>query len=34
MVVAASVIAWVPNVIVFVISLRWFKSGVSSGGIR
>lgn len=31
---AASVIATVPNVIVFVISQRWFKSGVSLGGIR
>jgi len=31
---AASVVATVPNVIAFVISQRWFKSGVSLGGIR
>lgn len=31
---AASVIATVPNVLVFVISQRWFKNGVSLGGIR
>ncbi len=31
---AASVIATIPNVAVFVISQRWFKSGVSLGGIR
>jgi ABC-type glycerol-3-phosphate transport system permease component len=31
---AASVIATIPNVVVFVISQRWFKSGVSLGGIR
>ena len=31
---AASVVATVPNIIVFTISQRWFKSGVSLGGIR
>jgi ABC-type glycerol-3-phosphate transport system permease component len=31
---AASVIATVPPVVAFVISQRWFKSGVSLGGIR
>lgn len=31
---AASVIATVPTVIVFLISLRWFRSGVSLGGLR
>jgi ABC-type glycerol-3-phosphate transport system permease component len=31
---AASVVATVPNVVAFVISQRWFKSGVSLGGIR
>jgi len=31
---AASVIATVPVVVVFLISLRWFRSGVSLGGIR
>jgi ABC-type glycerol-3-phosphate transport system permease component len=31
---AASVIATVPNVIVFIVSQRWFRSGVSLGGIR
>jgi ABC-type glycerol-3-phosphate transport system permease component len=31
---AASVIATIPNVIAFVISQRWFKNGVSLGGIR
>jgi ABC-type glycerol-3-phosphate transport system permease component len=31
---AASVIATVPNVLAFLISQRWFKSGVSLGGIR
>lgn len=31
---AASVIATVPNVVAFAISQRWFKSGVSLGGIR
>lgn len=31
---AASVLATIPNVIAFVISQRWFKSGVSLGGIR
>jgi len=31
---AASVIATVPNVLAFIASERWFKSGVSLGGIR
>jgi multiple sugar transport system permease protein len=31
---AASVIATVPVVVVFLVSLRWFKSGVSLGAIR
>lgn len=31
---AASVIATIPTIIVFLISLRWFRSGVSLGGIR
>lgn len=31
---AASVIATIPVVLVFVISMRWFKSGVSLGAIR
>jgi multiple sugar transport system permease protein len=31
---AASVVATVPNVIAFMLSQRWFKSGVSLGGIR
>jgi multiple sugar transport system permease protein len=31
---AASVVATVPNVIAFMMSQRWFKSGVSLGGIR
>ncbi len=31
---AASVIATVPTVVVFVLSMRWFRSGVSLGGIR
>lgn len=31
---AASVIATVPTIVVLVISLRWFRSGVSLGGIR
>jgi ABC-type glycerol-3-phosphate transport system permease component len=31
---AASVIATVPTIIVLVIALRWFRSGVSLGGIR
>lgn len=31
---AASVIATVPVIVVFLISLRWFRSGVSLGGIR
>lgn len=31
---AASVIATIPTIVVFLISLRWFRSGVSLGGIR
>ncbi len=31
---AASVIATVPTVIVFVLSMKWFQSGVSLGGLR
>ena len=31
---AASVIATVPTVIVFVLSMKWFRSGVSLGGLR
>jgi multiple sugar transport system permease protein len=31
---AASVIATVPTIIVFVVALRWFRSGVSLGGLR
>jgi ABC-type maltose transport system permease subunit len=31
---AASVIATVPVIVVFLISLRWFRSGVSLGAIR
>lgn len=31
---AASVIATVPTVIVFLVALRWFRSGVSLGGLR
>ena len=31
---AASVIATVPTVLVFVLSMRWFRSGVSLGGLR
>ncbi|HTT89195.1 MAG TPA: carbohydrate ABC transporter permease [Acidimicrobiales bacterium] len=31
---AASVIATVPTIIVFVLALRWFRSGVSLGGLR
>lgn len=31
---AASVIATIPTIIVFLITLRWFRSGVSLGGIR
>jgi multiple sugar transport system permease protein len=31
---AASVIATVPTIIVFVLSMRWFRSGVSLGGLR
>jgi multiple sugar transport system permease protein len=31
---AASVVATVPNIIVFTITQRWFRSGVSLGGIR
>jgi multiple sugar transport system permease protein len=31
---AASVIATVPTIVVLVIALRWFRSGVSLGGIR
>jgi ABC-type glycerol-3-phosphate transport system permease component len=31
---AASVIATIPSVIVYVISQRWFQRGVSLGGIR
>jgi arabinogalactan oligomer/maltooligosaccharide transport system permease protein len=31
---AASVIATIPALIVFLITLRWFRSGVSLGGIR
>jgi multiple sugar transport system permease protein len=31
---AASVIATVPTIVVFVISQRWFRSGVSLGGLR
>jgi ABC-type glycerol-3-phosphate transport system permease component len=31
---AASVIATIPVIVVFLISLRWFRSGVSLGAIR
>ena len=31
---AASVIATIPTIVVFLITLRWFRSGVSLGGIR
>ena len=31
---AASVIATVPVIVVFLISLRWFRTGVSLGAIR
>lgn len=31
---AASVIATVPTIVVFLVALRWFRSGVSLGGLR
>jgi multiple sugar transport system permease protein len=31
---AASVIATVPTIIVFILAMRWFRSGVSLGGLR